>query len=232
MRNSNQKQALLAGVSLLVMAITAGFSYGYVHGNLLTEAPNSTFLNLSSNTTLFLFGIFGWVIIFLTDLTVAIALLKFFRATSPKVSIATAMERITYTIILGLGILQLFRILPLLSIENNLTDPTNAEKAFALIQLFTKLWSIGLIIFGVHLIGLGYLSVKSVVTPSILGYLLYLAGLGYTLTNGARQLNFIPTLTVDKVEKILSFPMALAEIALAFWLIYFGLRKYKHEPES
>ncbi|HPF02048.1 MAG TPA: DUF4386 domain-containing protein, partial [Bacteroidales bacterium] len=93
------------------------------------------------------------------------------------------------------------------------------------LRLFEKLWSVGLIIFGLHLVGLGYLSVKSKSVHWLLGYLLYFAGLSYTFIHLTSLLSLFDTKVINSVENILVLPMALAEILLAFWLIYNGFRK-------
>ena len=116
--------------------------------------------------------------------------------------------------------MQLFRIVPVLSSAN----PSASEIA-SHFQLFEKLWSVGLIIFGLHLIGLGYLSVKSASVPKLLGYLLYFGGFSYTFLHSSRQLNLFDAGVINSIENILALPMALAEMLLAFWLIYIGFRK-------
>ena len=78
-----------------------------------------------------------------------------------------------------------------------------------------------------HLIGLGYLSVKASSVPSLLGYLLYLSGVLYAFVHVARQIAAFDPEVVSKIENISSLPMALGEMLLALWLIYKGFRKEK-----
>lgn len=220
MEKKEKKQGIITGISLIIMAIAAGFSYGYAHSSLVAESPEITLQNLAANQSLFFAELGGWVIIFITDLIVAIALYFFFRSTSKQISLLTAFIRIIYALVLGIAILQLFKIVPVLSSAN----PDGSEIS-SHIQLFEKLWSVGLVVFGLHLIGLGYLSVKSKSVPKLLGYLLCFGGLSYTFLHGARNLSLFQVQTLNSIESILALPMALAEILLAFWLIYFGFRK-------
>ncbi|HEY9115981.1 MAG TPA: DUF4386 domain-containing protein [Bacteroidales bacterium] len=225
MQNKEKKQGIIAGISLVIMAIVAGFSFGYAHNSLVVDSPESTFTNLVVHKSLFYAELSGWTIIFITDMIVAIALYFFFRSTSQKISMVTAFIRIVYTFILGLAIMQLFKIIPIISVSNPIPNQLNVSGITLYIQLFEKLWSVGLIVFGLHLIGLGYLSVKSKSVPSLLSYLLYFGGIAYVFLNSSIQLNLFDTKALDSIESVLALPMALAEILLAFWLIYFGFRK-------
>jgi len=220
MQFNEKKQGIVAGISLVIMAIAAGFAFGYAHNKLVTDSAENTLQNLISGKSLFYSELAGWSIIFITDLIVAISLYYFFRSISRKISLLTAWIRIIYTLFLGIAIVQLFKIVPLLSIQN----PDISELVYYL-HRFEKRWSVGLIIFGLHLVGLGYLSVKSKTVPRLLGYLLYFGGFGYTLLHGARQLNLFGEPVLESAENILAMPMALSEILFAFWLIYNGLRK-------
>jgi hypothetical protein len=225
MLNKQKKQGIIAGFSLLIMAIVAGFTFGYAHTNLFVDSPEITLQNLVANKSLFVAELCGWSIIFITDIIVAIALYFFFRSMSKDISMITASIRIVYTLILGIAIMQLFKIIPLLSLADPLSDQLIASETTSHFQQFEKLWSIGLIIFGLHLVGLGYLSLKSKSVPRLLGYLLYFGGISYTFMNLNRQLSLFDSGVISSVENILALPMALAEILLAFWLIYSGFRK-------
>jgi len=225
MQNKEKKQGIVAGISLVIMAIVAGFSFGYAHNSLVAESPEITLNNLTANKSLFFAELSGWILIFFADIIVAIALYFFFRSTSKRISMIAALIRIAYTLILGIAIIQLFKIIPVLSFDNPLSEKLSALEIASHIELFEKFWSVGLIIFGFHLIGLGYLSVQSKSVHWLLGYLLYFGGISYTFINSSRQLSLFDTQTLNSAENILALPMALAEILLAFWLIYIGYRK-------
>ena len=225
MQNKEKKQGIIAGISLIIMATVAGFSFGYAHSSLVTDSPEITIQNLITNKSLIYAELAGWSFIFILDLIVAIALYLFFRSASKQISLITAAIRIVYTLILGIAIFHLFKIIPVLAINNPLSNGLNVSASYSHLQLFEKLWSIGLIVFGLHLVGLGYLSVKSKTVHWTLGYLLYLGGISYTIIHTARQLSLLNVEVISSIEKILVLPMTLAEMLLALWLIYNGLRK-------
>jgi len=223
--NKREKNAgLVAGISLIVMAIAAGFSYGFVQNELVNESAEITMQNLMGNKTLFLAGLSGWVMIFITDLIVAGALFLFFKNSMRRISAITAIIRIGYTIILGFAIFQLFAIIP------ELTNTEAATEISSRFASFEKIWSVGLIIFGFHLLGLGFLSIKSQIVPKLFGYLLYIAGISYVLLPAAKQSALFSQLAIASAESVLALPMALSEILLAIWLIYKGLNKAKLHP--
>lgn len=53
MKNKQKKQGIIAGISLVIMAVVAGFTYGYAHSKLVTDSPEITLKNLISDTSLF-----------------------------------------------------------------------------------------------------------------------------------------------------------------------------------
>lgn len=218
MENANRKYAIIAGVSLIVMALAAGYSYGHVLGSLFeTDNPSVTLMSLNHSKGIFGSGIIGWLVILITDLLVAWSLYRYFLQVNAKVSLATGLLRTVYSAVLAFAIYQLIIVWSML--------PATKQDTSVLMQLFAdfeQYWSTGLIIFGVHLVGLGFLSVKSQTVPVWMGYLLFFAGVGYTGINGAKALAPEATDTVALVEMVLAAPMAFAELGLAIWLIWRG----------
>ena len=108
--------AVIAGVSLLLMAITAGFSFGYAH-SLIVQPDDAiaTLQNLLNSKGLFQAEILGWCLILILDVIVAWALYHFFKSVSKPISAFTAWIRIIYSIILGMAIGQLMNICNLLN---------------------------------------------------------------------------------------------------------------------
>ena len=218
--NKKEKNAgLAAGLSILIMAIAAGFSYGYVHTLLVVESTQATARNLIENQSLFLYELIGWVLIFISDLIVAYALLVYFRSTRYSISLLTAATRVVYTLFLGIAIYQLFSLVPIIN------GTGSADEIISKLNAFENIWSAGLILFGFHLAGLGYLSIKSQFVPGWLGYLLYLGSISYVVVHSAKQLNYFEQAFLITLENALALPMALGELAIAFWFIYKGLKK-------
>lgn len=109
MTPSIRKYALLSGLSLIAMAVAAGYAYGYVYNSLVVaDNPAVTLENIRSSLSLFTGGILGWIVIFLLDILVAWGLYRFFKDVHPGLSLATALVRVVYAFILGAAILPLF----------------------------------------------------------------------------------------------------------------------------
>jgi hypothetical protein len=225
MSTKQAKYGIIAGFLLIFMTVVASFSYAYIHNKLVVNSSEITLKNLLSNKSFFYAELAGWILIFITDIIVAIALYFYFIKTSKQISFITAVIRILYTLILGVAILQLIKIIPIISSNNSLSNHLNIFKTTFYLQFFQKIWSLGLVIFGFHLLGLAYLSVKSKTIPKLLSYLLYFGGVSYSFIHISQQLVLFKNETLNLIENFLVLPMALSEIFLAIWLIYNGIQK-------
>ena len=141
-----------------------------------------------------------------------------------------AWFRLVYAAILGAALLHFADVLMLISSHNYLsTLGTEQVSIHVLLSIngFYEMWSIGLIIFGIHIFFLGYLILRSGYIPKILGVLLIIAFFGYLITNAANVLlpdyeNYKTTL-----DRIFIIPM-LSEVALGIWLLW----KAGHIPDT
>jgi hypothetical protein len=105
---NQRKFALFAGTSLLIMAFAAFFSYSFVHGNLVVQGDaNATLHNIQTSSSLFKAEIFGWIIIFITDIIASWALYFFLKPIHASLSLLAACLRLMYTAILGIAIFNL-----------------------------------------------------------------------------------------------------------------------------
>ncbi len=208
-----RKSALVAGIALLVMAVAAGFTYGYIHNTLVVPGNSeATLNNLESHQFLFTLEILGWIFILLCDVVVAWALYVFFRNENRRLSLFTAATRIIYSAILGAAIYYLIQV--------NGTESVNIVMSY--LHNFENTWSLGLIIFGFHLFLLGALVLKSKRIHNFWGIVLVFAAVSYVIIYSSKLL--LPEFEnqVIAVETILSLPMAFGEIGFAFWLIIRG----------
>lgn len=69
---TQRQVALITGLSIVLMAICAGFSYGFVHASLIIkDNPAETLNRISQSLSLFQMEILGWFIILLLDVVVS-----------------------------------------------------------------------------------------------------------------------------------------------------------------
>jgi hypothetical protein len=96
----------------------------------------------------------------------------------------TAWFRLVYTVIALCSLLKLATAFRILNTPDYLTV-VGSDQLHAQVQLLLKSfryeWSMGLVLFGIHIGLLGYLVYRSGYIPRILGILLAIAGLGYLI---------------------------------------------------
>lgn len=229
MKSSNnispRTSALIVGFALLLMAVVAGLTYGYLHGNLMVaEDADASLKNLQSSPGLFKAELFGWVVIFLLDGLVAWALFHFFKPMNNRISFLSSMLRVVYTVVLGIAIFNLSKILQVI---NNPADHSGSGHVMNYLQSFEDLWSKGLIIFGLHLLALGYLAYRAGFVPKFWGILLIIAGLSYSFLHTAYALEPDLMDSWKTLEMILVLPMTLGEVGFAVWLVVRGGKAIK-----
>lgn len=221
-----RKYALTAGIALIIMALAASFSNGYVTGKLVVlDDATTTFNNIMSSITLFNAGIFGWLVIFICDVVVAWSLYIFLQPINKNLALLGALLRLTYTTILGVAILNLIFVSLLSSGTDYLFLLSNQQlQALSLLFLeaFHFIWSIGLIIFGGHLIIVGYLSFHSEQIPKIISIFLIIASLGYIAIHLFST--FLPhfDVIINVLKIIFTVPMILGELGFGLWLLFQG----------
>lgn len=216
--------ALIAGFSILLMAVIAVFSFEYAHNTIVIPNDISiTLNNLRGMSTLFHAEIFGWIIILLLDITVSIALYNYFKIENRKIAWLMSAFRLVYSAILGLAIFNLMRTSSIANQSIKNIPEIIQQKVLLLLNAFESTWSIGLIIFGFHLLLLGYLAYKSHNIHWLWGVILFFAAISYIVVHTAKS--FLPgAQIVNTIEMVLSVPMAVGEIGFAIWLIIRGKR--------
>ena len=198
--------AVLAGISILVMAIVGGFAYGYAHANL--HVPNNAMATASAigkRPILLLLTILSWCVVAVLDLVATIAIYFTYKRLVPRLSLVVASLRLLYTGILLLAIAHLVS----LSLDS---EPNSGVLAF---QLFELVWSGGLVVFGFHLFALTQL-VRIVRFPWIpIALLLALGGVGYIVLEGFEFLGLESVAIPAIIQKALAIPMILGELLFA-----------------
>jgi hypothetical protein len=219
---TNRKSALIAGITLLFMAVAAIFTFGIIHNMLVVPGnQEATTANLTLNGGLFRTEVSGWYFILVCDVVVAWALYIFFKNENKKLSLLTATLRIIFVFIFGVALFHLINVLTILN--GNITEVQMAgEQIMGSIESFETTWSFGLIIFGFHLLLLGVLALKSNRIHNFWGITLVVAAVSYIIVHSAKFLYPEFESQIAAAEMALSVPMAFGEIGFAFWLIMRG----------
>lgn len=220
---ANRRSSLTAGLAIVIMALAAAFSFGYAHNTLVIPGDATTTINnLKTLSSLFNTEIFGWLIILLCDIIASIALYAYFKNENQKVARFMGALRLVYSAILGFAIFNLIKISSILNRSANTISESLQLKVMQSLTVFESAWSMGLIIFGFHLLLLGYLVYKSYNIHRFWGVLIIIAAVSYIAIHTAK--NFIPGSEhiVNIVEMILGLPMTIGEVGFAVWLIVRG----------
>ena len=217
---SLRKAALVAGWGLLIMTIFAVFAIYFVFQNLIVPGDATTTANnIMASEMLFRIGICSILIVLICDVVVAWALYVFLKQVNKSLSLLAAWLRLVYAAMLGIGLLNLVIVLILLSGANYLavfeTDQLHAQ-VLLFLNAFNDVWALGLIVFGFHLVTLGYLVFKSNYIPKVLGVLLILAGFSYLIDYFGKFL--FPNFDVP-----ISMVLGWGELIFMFWLLFKGV---------
>jgi hypothetical protein len=205
--------AKYTGYLLILMALIAGFSLGYAYPKIYdTNQLELVQKTLSENLEVYKLMLFGISLIIILDIAVSWTLYLYFKNDNRKVAWYSFIFRIIYTVIFFVATYFL---------AQNIGQEINS-KVIENFKSFEFIWSIGLIIFGFHLLLVGLLMKFHKLIPSILCYLTIIAGTSYILVHILKII--VPHLTelTNTLNNILATPMALGELGLAIWLIVKG----------
>lgn len=217
-----RRAARIAGVSYLAMFGLALFANFVVREGLVDpESAATTVANISGSMGLFRLGLVSFLVIFILDVVIAWALHVVFRRVNRDMSLVSAWFRLVYTALLGVALVSMFQVLEILggdSLDFLTTDQVNIETMTALAS-FESTWLVGLVAFGIHLVLLGVLILRSGIVSRVLGYVLIAAGAAYVLDTTAQSL----LSTYDSVAPIflvvVAVPSMIGEGWLAVWLL-------------
>jgi hypothetical protein len=227
--NENQRKgALAAGIAIIAMTIAATIANDVTIGKLVVERNETvTLKNILASKTTFNTGILCWLIILVSDVVAAWGLYIFFKPVSKNQSLIAAWFRLIYAAMLAVAIFNLVNVHILIQqavpSAADLTIQLSREVMFYL-DAFDTTFSFSLIVFGIHILLVGILVLKSGYVPKIFGIILITAFAGYTIINMSNILFPEYKDAMKIVEWIFLFPM-LGEVALGIWLLIKGLRK-------
>lgn len=212
---TNRTLAKITGYSIVLMAIIAGFSFGFAFPKIYSPSQlDFAQSSLTENMQLYRLMLWGILLVLLLDILVSLTLYLYFKNDNKKLALLSCTLRIIYSMIFGIATYFLVK---------NIGQPNNSNQiVIENYKSFQNIWSIGLIIFGIHLLVVGVLMKLHKLIPKILWYLTIIAGTSYVLVHILKTT--APQLTElnNLMNNILALPMALGELGLAIWLIIKG----------
>ncbi|WP_277454075.1 DUF4386 domain-containing protein [Janibacter sp. DB-40] len=219
--NPRHRAALTAGVALLLLAVVAAVANLVVVQGLVPDGSEQVVVD---SELAFRLAVAGLYVVIALDVLVAWALMRVFHPVNAALSQLAGWFRLAYSAVFLVAIAQLNGIPELLSSRGTSSFSPDQVDALALakVEAYTDIWMAGLLLFGVHLTLLGYLTYRSAQMPNLLGVLLVVAGLGYAFDTFAVVMSTGSPFPVTTVT-------FLGEFLLALWLVIRGHRLTQDE---
>lgn len=223
--------ARFAGFNYFLIFALAIFAKIFVLSKLMIDGDaDATAANIASNENLFRLAIAAFFVVLICDVFISWALYLIFQKVDPNLSLLAALFRLTYTVA-QIGVL-----LNLVSVLDFVTssDPANALAAlnesawpYYYLSAHNTGFTLTLIFFGLHLLLLGYLVIRSSFLPTLIGGLVMIAGAGYIIDgfNNILDLGYFGISGAGLYVVIL--PALLGEGTLMLWLLIRGLNREK-----
>ena len=208
--------AWVAGAGLVVMSALAGFGhFGVVQQLVAPSDPAATADAILGAERFFRLGVMALYLAALLDVVVAAALYRIFSPVSVAAARLEAWLRLAYAAVFVVAISQLAGIPDVLknqAVTNAFTPAQVQAQALQRVEAFHDIWFGGLLLFGAHLMVLGYVAYRSGYLPRLLAALVAVAGAGYAVDTATDLLSTGEAPTISSVT-------FAGEFLLAVWLL-------------
>ena len=215
--------ARTAGLFYLGLAVTGALGYQIVRGQLyVVDNAGATLSNLVEHTGTARLGIVLELSIVLTQALTAAWFYRLFRSVeSFAAGLIAAFGMVNAVAILGSAAL-LATALDVADDKSLAVTGGAAATAQLLYVISGHLWGVGGLFFGLWLIPMGWLVVRSAWMPRLLGQLLILGGAGYVLSTFVSYVFANAGLAVG----LLTVPATIGELWIVGYLIFVGVREH------
>jgi hypothetical protein len=227
-QQSPRSKARIAGVSYLLTILTGIFAQGFISVRLVIDGNAAgTANNILAHKTLFELGFTVYLIEMACQIAITGLFYDLLKPAGRSLSLVAAFLGLAGCIIKTIS--RLFYIAPLFVLGGaHYLNVFNLEQLQSLALLFLKLndhgAAIALAFFGFYALLTGYLIVRSIFLPRILGVLSTLGGLGW--------LTFLyPPLGYRLFPYLAAFGI-LGAAALIVWLLVFGVNEQRWREQA
>ena len=174
------------GLLYLIIAISGGYSIGYVPTVIMTDGnAAATAQALIDNQGLFRLGVLADIVVLLAEIIITVMLYVLFKPTSPTLSMIAAYARFSMIMVMAVNIL--INIMPLILLNDGTLEREQWQNLtltlFKAHQYGVYIWGI---LFGLHLMVLGYLVLVSGYVHRVFGWMLLLGSAGYIIEGVTR----------------------------------------------
>ena len=218
-----QRLARATGLLYLALAVFGMFSPMVLGSLVVPGDAQATADSILGSRWLFGSSLVTWLAVVVADVAIAVTFYLLLRPVSHMRSLLAAALRLVYAAVLAAMLVNLFEAFRLLTGAQGAAGPAEQPQAEALAALdtFSAGFLLALVLFGVHLLLLGWLLYRSRYLPRVFGVLLVAAGVGYIADSLAGLL------LADHgglVSAVLLTPAVLGELGLTAWLLLRGVK--------
>jgi hypothetical protein len=228
-----QMKARLAGAAYLLVIIAALFAELFVRGGLVVPGDAAEAAsNILANETRWRLGFAADVVAATAYVAVSFLLYGLLRVVSRTLSLGAAIFGVLGSGVMAVNLLNLFAPLVILG-DGGLASAFSPDQTAALARSALRLhglgYSLSLVFFGLQLILLGYLILRSRFLPRVLGVLLPIAGL-FGVVRGFAVF-IAPTLASDLYLYAMASSL-IAEGGLTLWLLVMGVNAQRWREQA
>lgn len=215
--------ARTTGLMYLGLAVTGALGYQLVRGQLyVADDPHGTLSNLVEHTSLARLGIVLELGIVLTQALAAVWFYRLFRSVDTFAAGLIAVFGMVNAVAILVSAALLATALDV-SDDKSLAVSGGAAATVQLLYVISgHLWGVGGLFFGLWLIPMGWLAVRSRWLPRALGQLLMVGGVGYVLGT------FVDYVFADAglAAGLLTIPATIGELWMVGYLLLRGVRDH------
>lgn len=227
---AKRRMALIAACSLLLMALLAPFAhFGVLQTLIVPGDAAATTAGIAGSAAIFRAAIAAFLVVAILDVVAAWSLYVLLRPVNEGVALLVGWLRVTYAAVFAYALVNLLDVAQLLA---GAPVPAPGAPSVQLqvlvasaVASFGNGWDLALAIFGLHLVGLGALLLRSTEHPRVLGALVVVAGAGYLADSFGTILVAGYSLTVA------TFTFA-GEALLIPWLLWVAIRTSRRAEGS
>ncbi len=222
---SPQTYARTAGVLYLFVIVAALFGEAFVRGKLIVPGDAAaTAANIIGSESLFRIGLAVELLTCVCDVVLAMILYTLLKPVNRNLALLAAFFRLTFVAFYSVA--KLFEIAALLLLGQadylKVFEPQQLHTvAYLSLSLHDSGYGASLLFFGFCTSLFGYLIYQSKYLPRLIGALMVIAGVGYSIYSLAQMLS--PAFTSRLLFPWLLLPGFVAELGLCLWLIVKGV---------
>ena len=219
--------ARLGGFCWLMCFITSGFAMSIATKLIVARDPAATAANLLANETLYQVSTAALLISGAFYIGATFFVYEVLKPVSPRLSQLAAIFSLVGCAIGALACL--FDVVPFILLKgSHFAAVFTTEQLQALTLMFLNVRAqannIGLVFFGLHCFGVGYLIYRSTFLPRAIGALMMFAGIGW--------LTFAYPPLANSLAPFNMAPGGIGELALTLWLLIKGVNVQRWHEQA